>query len=107
MAALAGACSEGAAPAVPGIDGAAEPELALGRDVWAGRCASCHDPDGSGGRGPRLNDGRVLERFPDPADQVELIHQGRNGMPAFDDVLDDAEIEAVVRYTREVLAAVG
>jgi len=101
--ACATACA-GEAPAVPvGADGAIDVELTLGREVYQRRCANCHGTAGGGGTGPELAGGAVAAAYPDPADQVALIADGRNGMPAFAGSLTTAEIEAVVRYTREVL----
>lgn len=47
----------------------------------------------------------MTERFPDKADQIALLTNGVSGtsMRAFDEVLSAAEIDAVVRYTRESL----
>jgi mono/diheme cytochrome c family protein len=45
----------------------------------------------------------IVERFPDPGDQVVVIADGRGGMPAFGGRYSAFEIRAVVRYTREVL----
>ncbi len=91
-------------PDVPtGADGTIDPELALGREVFAARCVSCHGESGGGGRGPNITGDRMAERFPDPADQVAVITAGRNEMPAFEDVLSPEQIDAVVRYTRDVL----
>lgn len=91
------------APAVPlGADGEPDPVLALGRDVFGSRCTNCHGSSGGGGTGPALA-GRVEEEYPDPADQAAVIRDGRNSMPTFGGTLSEAEIEAVVRYTREVL----
>jgi mono/diheme cytochrome c family protein len=96
-------CSAGA-PEVPlGIDGEPDRELTVGRDLWSQRCASCHGKDGGGNSGPTLSGGKVGEKFPDPAEQKQMISEGRAGMPAFAGELSDSEIEAVVRYTREVL----
>lgn len=90
-------------PEVPlGPDGRPDATLALGRDVFGARCANCHGSAGGGGTGPRLA-GTVTETYPDPADQEEVIRDGRNSMPSFGGSLSDAEIDAVVRYTREVL----
>ena len=89
-------------PPVPGADtGTADPVLVEGREVWAKSCASCHAPDGSGGSGPSMR--AIVDRFPDPRDQVVVIDEGRGGMPAFGSRYSVAEIRAVVRYTREVL----
>jgi mono/diheme cytochrome c family protein len=81
-----------------------DPELQLGRDIYEQRCASCHGNDGGGGMGPALGDGAVVERLPDVADHRAVVVDGRGGlMPAWGDVLDDDEIDAVVRYEREAL----
>jgi mono/diheme cytochrome c family protein len=85
------------AVAAAGIDGA---------DLYGQRCAGCHGGDGSGGIGPRLAGGRVVSQFPDPADQIAIVTDGRRGMPAFGSRLSTVEIEAIVEYTRTVLAEV-
>ena len=90
-------------PEVPlGPDGEPDPVLALGRDVYGARCGNCHGSSGGGGTGPRLA-GVVAERYPEPADQAEVIRDGLNSMPAFGGTLSEEMIDAVVRYTREVL----
>ena len=100
---LAAACA-GDAPEVPvGPDGEADPALVAGRDIYSGRCANCHGASGGGGQGPKLADGRVAEQYPDIADQIEVVTEGRKQMPGFGGTLTPQEIEAVVRYTREVL----
>jgi mono/diheme cytochrome c family protein len=83
--------------AAGGVDGAA---------IFGANCAACHGGDGSGGIGPRLAGGRVVERFPDPADQIAVVTDGRGGMPAWGGKLTDEEIAAVVEYTRTVLAGI-
>jgi mono/diheme cytochrome c family protein len=98
-------CSSASAPEVPvGPDGTADAALVEGRDIYTRRCASCHGASGGGSRGPKLSEGQVLEDFPDVEEQIALVADGRGGMPSFADVLEPSEIEAVVRYTREVLA---
>jgi mono/diheme cytochrome c family protein len=76
----------------------------LGAQVYADRCAGCHGADGGGGAGPPLADGAVVEAFPDEADQIVVVTDGRGGMPAFGDQLSTEEIAAVVTYTRTALA---
>lgn len=101
-------CSSGTVPDVPvGADGVADPVLVLGRDIYGDQCARCHAGDGGGRSGPRLNGGRVLDRYPDESEQLALIVNGRGGMPAYGDRLSEAELDAVVAFTREVLAEVG
>jgi mono/diheme cytochrome c family protein len=74
-----------------------------GAVIYTDNCARCHGADGGGGVGPQLSDGAVVEDFPDIADQIAVITDGRGGMPSFADTLDPDEIEAVAVYTREEL----
>lgn len=100
---LVGACTRGVAPEVANND----PVLVEGRDIYVRQCSSCHGLTGAGGRGSKLNEERVIQRYPSADAQLELIRDGRNQMPAFGDKLDDDQLDAVVRYTREVLATQG
>jgi mono/diheme cytochrome c family protein len=84
-----------AVAAAGGVDGAA---------IFGQRCAGCHGGDGSGGIGPRLAGGRVVADFPEPQDQIDVVSNGRGGMPAFGERLKPEEVAAVVEYTRTVLA---
>lgn len=90
-------------PAPPDVVAAAGVD---GADLYGRRCAGCHGGDGSGGIGPRLAGGRVVSAFPDPADQIAVVTNGRGGMPAFGSRLSGDEIAAIVDYTRTVLAEV-
>ncbi len=71
--------------------------------LYGASCAGCHGGDGSGGLGPPIRTGRVLERFPQVADEIAVVANGRGGMPAFGGLLSDEEIAAVVEYTRTSL----
>jgi cytochrome c oxidase cbb3-type subunit 3 len=83
--------NDGGSEAAPASTGAA---------VFAANCARCHGSDGGGGTGPQLSDGKVEKDFPDVADQVEFVKQGKDGMPAFGGQLTAAQINQVVDYTR-------
>jgi mono/diheme cytochrome c family protein len=72
---------------------------ATGREIFATHCARCHGANGEGGFGPRLA-GRVADEFPDVNDQIAVVTKGRGGMPSFGSSLTNAEIRAVVDYTR-------
>lgn len=93
------ACS----PSAPSVPEGADPALREGRDLYQSSCVQCHGADGGGGRGPKLSGGAVVEAYPDLGTQIVVVREGKGGMPAFGDKLSTAEIEAVVRYTREVL----
>ncbi len=98
------ACSSGSVPEVPaGPDGEADPVLVAGRRVYADRCVNCHGVRGQGGRGPSLAGDSMAESYPSAADQAEVVADGKSTMPGFSNTLTPAEIEAVVRFTREVL----
>ena len=84
----------------PGLPPDAAPELLLGQEIYRARCQSCHGPSGGGGIGPSI---REIETRLDNTEQRTIIVQGRNNMPRFESVLSDEEIDAVVRYVREVL----
>ncbi|HLF99804.1 MAG TPA: cytochrome c [Acidimicrobiia bacterium] len=74
-----------------------------GAAVFASHCARCHGAAGEGLTAPALFDGRVARAFPDVANQIAFVKAGGGGMPSFGSLLSDAEIEAVVRYTRDEL----
>lgn len=90
-------------PADPPSASGADPttEVADGADLYGRRCAGCHGSDGGGSVGPALGGGAAVANFPDPADQATVIRNGRGGMPGFSS-LSDAEIDAVVAYSREL-----
>lgn len=84
-------------------EGDVPPGLREGREIYRSRCASCHGSGGGGGVGPALGDGRVVERYPDIADEIAIVRDGRGVMPAYEGVLTAEQLEAVVGYTREGL----
>ena len=74
-----------------------------GAQIYQSSCAVCHGPDGEGGVGPELGGGAAVAAFPDVADQVAVVANGRGAMPSFNRTLTPQEIEAVVEYTRKEL----
>jgi mono/diheme cytochrome c family protein len=99
---LGAACTSTETPALSG-DQADDPQLVLGRQVFEDNCARCHGGSGGGGAGPKLSDGEVVDAYPDAADQVAVVREGRDTMPSFGERLSAEEIDAVVRFTREAL----
>lgn len=101
---LVAACVQ--APAVPlGIDGQPDPVLDQGRQIFASQCSTCHGSAGQGGRGAKLNGGRAEDQYPEIADMAAVVSSGKGSrMPSFAEELSPSEIEAVVRYVREVLS---
>jgi mono/diheme cytochrome c family protein len=74
-----------------------------GAQLYRSNCSGCHGGDGGGGIGPQLRDGAVTKDFKDAASQVSFVKSGASGMPAFRDRLSEAEIQAVVDFTRTTL----
>lgn len=83
--------SSSATTAAPGLDGKA---------LFGDNCAVCHGASGQGGTGPQLSGGRTKAQFPDARTQVLFVSNGAGIMPAFKTRLSQAEIKAIVDYTR-------
>ena len=98
-------CGSGTSPEVEaGPGNAPDPVLVQGRAVYVDRCVSCHGADGSGIRiGPRLNQGWLVQEYPNLEDAATVVAEGRDRMPAFEGALSAHEIDAVLRYIVEVL----
>jgi len=90
-----------------GSDGSAKPSdpvLAQGQQVYKDHCATCHGTKGQGGTGMKLA-GKVAQTYPNIADQIKVIENGRSSMPAWKNSLSADDITAVARYERECLGA--
>lgn len=96
VALMASACSQGVT-----LPDDADEQLFQGQAVYQQRCAQCHGGDGAGGIGFNIQE--IETRLSDE-EQRAVVVDGRNGrMPAFGATLSESDIDAVVRYTREVL----
>jgi mono/diheme cytochrome c family protein len=84
----------------PDRTGSATP-TADGAAIFSTYCAGCHGATGGGGVGPQLSEGKVAGALTREA-QVNVVTHGVGAMPAWGDRLSDAEIEAVVDYTRSL-----
>lgn len=71
-----------------------------GAALYDRRCAGCHGDAGEGRSGPQLA-GRMTSVYPDIADQLEVMREGRGGMPGFGGRLGDDELQAIAEHTRE------
>lgn len=102
---LLGACGGGGSSSsdAPTGEEASDVELRRGREIYVASCALCHGTRGQGGIGPKLADGRVVDRYPKIADQLAVVTNGRGAMPPFGGALSEADTRAVVRYEREGL----
>jgi mono/diheme cytochrome c family protein len=70
----------------------------LGERVYESRCAACHGAVGRGNVGPSLVG--VARRLT-AAEQYAVVERGRGTMPPLGAALGDAEVAAVVAYTRD------
>ena len=77
--------------------------LTIGARVFADNCTGCHGTKGEGITGPKLGGGAVREHVPTQELEVQIVSNGRGGMPSWQGRLTKTEIEDVVRYTREGL----
>ena len=107
-------------------------QLEAGATIFAAKCSSCHQADGSGGAGRPLYQGSVVKTFPTIAEQLQFVWLGSNGtgpaktpygdpkreggqhltlsyngnpMPTFKGALTQTELLEVVRHEREVFGA--
>jgi cytochrome c oxidase subunit 2 len=73
---------------------------ARGEKIYAANCVACHQVNGKGvpGAFPAL-DGSAVVNGP-RAEQINVLLNGRNAMPAWKSVLSDTDIAAVITYTR-------
>jgi mono/diheme cytochrome c family protein len=83
---------------------AGDAELLQGRTTYTKYCAACHGVFGNGGAGTAFVGGQLLRDLPTAEEQAALVRKGRSVMPSFGETLTPEQIDAVVRYTREVLA---
>jgi mono/diheme cytochrome c family protein len=76
--------------------------LALGQELYAASCASCHGPDGQGSqRAPSLNVRSYLAETPDSAmEQIITLGVPETAMQAWGDRLSAAQIQAIVGFIR-------
>jgi len=79
-----------------------EESLALGADLYASSCSTCHGPDGQGTRrAPALNVKSFLTDTLDAAiEQIITLGVPGTAMPAWGDRMTEAQIQAIVGYIR-------
>src|SRR5215510_12009350 len=72
-----------------------------GRELFAGACAACHGPNGEGGHGPGLADGRRVRRLSDE----QLFDSIKQGVPGTDMppcALPDEQIRRMAAFVRSL-----
>ncbi len=71
-----------------------------GESVYSANCVACHQANGKGVPGAfAALDGSAMVNGP-KADQINILLNGKAGMPAWKATLSDTEIAAVITYTR-------
>ena len=67
--------------------------------LFASTCGFCHGDGGrSAGKGPQLMDTQRSDEF-----LRDRIKNGKEGaMPAFGEMLSDADVDAIIKYIREL-----
>ncbi|MHB1006904.1 MAG: c-type cytochrome [Chloroflexota bacterium] len=72
-----------------------------GRQLFQQNCNACH-PNGDQGVGPTLHGVGFRGQFPDDASVVQIVANGRGGMPAFGSRLSPQQITDMVAYMRSL-----
>lgn len=93
--------SLGDGPAIPRIEHATG-DVALGHQLYAVNCASCHNSAASGGALGKATFAPGL-RQSTPTQLAEAIRIGPGAMPVFGpDTLDDHQVASVIRYVEHL-----
>jgi cytochrome c6 len=82
------------------------PDNAATSATFRTKCAMCHGPDGAGstvGKSMNVPDLRSpeVQKVPD-AQLVQIISDGKGGMPPFKSSLSDDQIHSLVSYVRSL-----
>jgi len=79
-------------------------EDASGEEIYGLLCSNCHAEDLRGGAlGPSLGPGSNSETQPDAFIEFAIVN-GKGSMPSFGNVLNDAQVDRLVDYIRQVQA---
>ncbi|WP_440997796.1 cytochrome D1 domain-containing protein [Arhodomonas sp. SL1] len=82
----------------PGAAFPAGAEVPDGAALYESHCAACHGDDRLGGLGPALLPGNLGRLAPEDAEQVITEGRAATQMPAYGEVLSEAEITALVEH---------
>jgi mono/diheme cytochrome c family protein len=83
---------------------AQDPVLQRGSVVFNVYCAGCHGSEGQGDVGPAFTGGKLLRDFKTASAQEAFVARGKGVMPAWGPLLSKYDLNAVVRYEREILS---
>jgi cytochrome c551 len=89
--------------AVAGCSVGRPAEDASGEEIYTQLCSNCHGDDLSGGVGPALGPDSNAASEPDEFLEFTILN-GRGRMPSFDSSLNEAQLDRLVAYIREVQA---
>jgi cytochrome c oxidase subunit 2 len=78
--------------------------MAQGETLYNTNCAGCHMTDGTGGYGPAIKGSDIAND--DAADHLNIVINGKNGMPSFK-MLGDSDLAAVITYERRAFGNTG
>ncbi len=76
-------------------------EDATGEEIYQQLCANCHASDLSGGVGPPLGPGSLSASESDEFLEFAIMN-GRGRMPSFESSLNEAQLDRLIDYIREV-----
>jgi cytochrome c6 len=81
-------------------------DRAATKATFAAKCAMCHGPDGAGsevGKSMNIPDLRseAVQKVPE-AEHVQIISDGKAGMPSFKSSLSETQIHALASYVRSL-----
>jgi cytochrome c6 len=82
------------------------PDAAADSATFRTKCAMCHGPDGSGsevGKSMHVPDLRspAVQKLPD-AQLVQIISDGKGGMPSFKSSLSEDQVHSLVAHIRSL-----
>jgi mono/diheme cytochrome c family protein len=72
----------------------------LAATIYMDRCASCHGDEGEGVYAPAIAGSASATKYPDPAEQVRIVLDGKGQMRSFAGELTREQVEAVIAYVR-------
>jgi mono/diheme cytochrome c family protein len=89
----------------PTVEASPTPDLdaaiiAMGETLFRDNCATCHGASGQGVGGFPALDGSQVVTANDPTAAIRQVLLGGGGMPAFQNVLNNEEIAALLSYVR-------
>ena len=79
-------------------------QIEMGQAVYEQNCSACHGPDGKGNATPGMVDFTdfAATSAVSQAEWAQVVAEGRGTMPAFGDVLSEAERAAAIEYVRSL-----